>query len=321
MIKTMTCVFVLTICATASAQDETAVIAARSIAFWQQKQQIQEKQREALGGLPEEQRLYQQIVDWTRQAPLDAEALKQLDQRIAKKQAQINVARKNGRTGAWVESLNENLTRLRIERQVCASRNPMQRVQLRNKAQAEVDRLQVQIDKRGRTYAGQLRSLDKEARAFSPALEYAFESYFKTTAGAGQNAVRQHFTANASDAFMSVQWNDATGNQVAWAHIRLRPESEVPAHARKNLLGGKYPIQTAGDHSLWVWAGNALIAFVPTDEQLKNEAALKKAVFDYIDMTGLASIEAPADLFAEQPEADDPTAITNAEPAPVDIEK
>lgn len=321
MIKTVVWVFVLTLCASAAAQDEAGVIAARSIAFYQQKQQIQEQQRQALKGLPDEQRVYQQIVDWTRQAPLEAPAIKQLDQRIAKKQAQINVARKSGRTGATMERLGEELTKLQIERQVRSSRNPMQRVQLRNKAQAEVDRLQAQIDQKSNPFARQLRSLNQEARAFNPALKFAFDSYFKANGGANGSATRKHFNANAADAFMSVQWDDATGNQVAWAHVRLRPTEEIPQHARKNLLDGKYPIQTAGDNSLWVWAGNVLITFVPTAEQLKREATLKQAVHDFIDMPGLASVKTPADLFAEEDPVEPATEITDVEPAQVDIEK
>jgi len=126
------------------------------------------------------------------------------------------------------------------------------------------------------------------------ALTALLSRYIKTPETLFPGSSADPFNATAHSAFGACHWRDADNNQVAWVHIRIRSLDEIQDYHRNNLLDEQYPIQSISDSSMWVWAGHFLITYVADDPSLQGQDNIRKKIHEFMDLKGLASIQAQA---------------------------
>lgn len=164
-----------------------------------------------------------------------------------------------------------------------------ERTALRAELEAQRDSLRERIDAIERPFRERTQKVKTAVDSQNRALTEAMKPFFRKPAGAVTGTPGQlNFTM--SMAFGGVEWRDADNTQIAWAHVRMRPESEIKPSHRKNLLHGTYPIQSLGRDTIWVWAGNFLVTFATSHEAMKSEEAVQAAVGEFVDLAALASV-------------------------------
>jgi DNA repair exonuclease SbcCD ATPase subunit len=116
-------------------------------------------------------------------------------------------------------------------------------------------------------------------------LKALLESLMTPTSQRKSNLVnRKSLSATFTSGFVSCQWFKGN-NQIAWAHIRIRP---IPKHiSSKEKLAGKYPVSSSSSTSAWFWVKNLNICFAVNDNAYKTKEKVKKLASEMLNLKGL----------------------------------
>ncbi len=281
----------------ALASDQGAIIA-QTIETYKQIEAVRSEMRGAVGDLSHEKRacelaIYELDGEPKTQAQLDELAGSISQQAESLKRIQASNGSK--RSQAYCERRIRDLTLMLEASQITTD---VKREVHRKKLRARVDQLDKKIQSIQEPYRGRIQAIEGPADAGNDELAAVIQPHIKTPEAAYPGSTVEHLNATVHMAFGSSNWHDSNRKQIAWAHIRIRSLDEVEDYHREKLLDGKYPIQSLSDGSIWVWAGHFLITFVVDDDKLKGEENIQKMIHEFVDLEGLAGIEAEAEQVA-----------------------
>jgi hypothetical protein len=168
--------------------------------------------------------------------------------------------------------------------------DPAKRAEKLKEVEAERKTIREKQRELGKPFNDRISELGRAADADAKAFDDAMKAYCLTPGGEFKGAVPKSTRATPSDAFISYNWNDADGKQVAWAHLRLRDKPETRKDAK--LLDGKHAITSHSGSSMWVWVGHFKVAFIMSKKEWQSKEMIAKAVKAFIDLDGLAKLDA-----------------------------
>ncbi|MCF6175469.1 MAG: hypothetical protein L3J71_06865 [Victivallaceae bacterium] len=153
----------------------------------------------------------------------------------------------------------------------------------RNDLIARIDKLQLPFKKQKSTVSNNI-NLDQKNSELKSLLDTLITPVTgKKSAIVDKKSVDATFTT----AFVSCYWKQGK-KQIAWAHIRIRPEKNN--RFIKNKLANKYPITSINDNSIWLWAGNFNICLVVNDKKLQNKEKVKELALQLLNLHGFKKI-------------------------------
>ncbi len=234
-------------------------------------QAVDAEKREALSDLQDEQNRHRDTLRSYQAPPLSEQKLEQLDEQIARAE--------------------QNLERLRRQRTAGTENDPAVRAQRKKQAQAEVDRITAEMRTASEPFEDRKRQIKEAVAAQRDALTAAYQPMFLGGEIEGVTIEAYGVSSDPGSAMVYVNWRDTDGNKVAWSHVRLRPLSEISEHQKKTLLNNRYPISSRTNNTMWLWAGNAKIAFIVEDERWKNSAWIADNIERFIDLKALSEIK------------------------------
>jgi archaellum component FlaC len=282
---------------TALASDEGAIVA-RAIETHLQVQAIQTEMRDTVGGLSDEKRAYELALRELDTKPKTRDQLNELATEISRQTESLKRFQANIGSEDAIDYCKRRIRDLTLILEASKLKTDTQRDAYRQKLQPKIDKLTEQIRSIEAPFRERVREVQGSADAGNEDLAAVIRPHIKTPESTYPGSTVEHFNATVHMAFGSSNWNDSEGEQVAWAHIRIRPLDQIQDYHREKLLAGKYPIQSLSDGSIWVWAGHFLITFVADDEKLKGEENIQQAVQQFVDLEGLAAIHTETESVA-----------------------
>jgi cell division protein FtsB len=153
----------------------------------------------------------------------------------------------------------------------------------RNNLIARIDKLQLPFKKKKSAVTNNINIEQKNSE-----LKSLLEPLITPVAGKKSAIINsKHINVTFNTAFVSCHWKQGK-KQIAWAHIRIRPEQNN--RFIKNKLANKYPISSLSDSSIWLWVGNFNICLVVNNKKLKNKEKVKETLQQLLDLPGFKKI-------------------------------
>lgn len=295
--RKLICSIVVSLVAVAPAgAEDLGELAARSIHTHAQIAKIHTQMEEELGDRRMQAQALGSALEQVDLPPMSASEIKSLDAKIAKETETLAQFRKLGTSDDSLGYTYGRIMELSLTREAGALKNSSERADFRNRIQKQYDRVMQEINTIEAPFNAKIQRITDSVADDNEALTKALSQYFNEFDGLSV----KHVNANMHSAFAGLEWFDQSGERVAWAHVRIRSERDIMASDRREMLDNTFPVRTANDNSLWVWAGNFLITFVPVEEDLKSESALKDSIFKFVDLEALAQVNAePTGALAE----------------------
>lgn len=265
---------------------------AQSIQTYQEIEAIRKEMREAVGSRTPQKRAIEQALQTLDQAPLEQAELDDLEGQINRETEWLEQMQKSGVGEASLQYRRHRLHELSLQREAAAISDEAEQTSHRTKLQAQLKQLNAQIHEIQGPFSRQIEALQSSVSDQNSVLTKSLRPFFKTPGRQYEGGSIQFFQATVHNAFVSLEWIGPDEKRLAWAHIRIRPLSEIQEHDRNRLLNEKFPIRTVSNDSVWVWAGHHLITFVPVHDKLKDEAKLLEMIHEFVDLDGLAQISA-----------------------------
>ncbi|MEM7229960.1 MAG: hypothetical protein AAF432_14220 [Planctomycetota bacterium] len=269
-------------------------LTARSLSAYEQIESIRTDMQNTTGSLSDELSTVGHVLSVFDEPLLTTEELDELDTEIAHAEKRLT----------WLEERNESedaiaRARMTVERHTMLRRlgtmsDKAARKAWRQKLTERKTSLEAKLTELATPYRTQMKDITASVQQDNKAFTDALSPFFLTPATDFEGVTLDHVNFTMHSAFGGVEWKDAEGKQIAWAHIRLRDDAEIQSYERDNLLDELYPIRSTSDYDLWVWAGNFLVTFVPSEGTMKNKELLQAVVTDFVDLEGLAAIEVDA---------------------------
>lgn len=264
----------------------------------ERREVIQQARSEAIGDRPARLDALWSMEQYLTGEPADERTIERLRETVAQHEDQVKTGREHG-NDAFVKSAEQSLDRARRQLEAALLQDADERAALKAKVVEERKALEAELVELEAPFKPKLRALDQRIKPHEDALASAIKGYFKNVTNDAFRCELTAFHADVRSGFISCRWQDADEKQVAWAHVRLRSASDAPAHSEENKLDGEYPLQAMSNSQMWVWAGPALVTFVPTADALRSEDRLKEQIYNFVDLAGLAKIEPTPGRFAE----------------------
>jgi hypothetical protein len=285
----------LTAAASASAGD-LGDLAARSIQAHTQISTIQADMEAALGDRQSQVKGLNAAIDQLEDAPMSPEELSAFDTEIEKETERLAQFRELGTPDDSLVYTYSRILELSMQRNAGSIQSKPKRKEFATKIQGEFNRITSEIEQIETPFENKISKITEAVSDEDSELSDELSQFFNEFNGISLKPTN----ATMHTAFAGLEWYNPSGERVAWAHIRIRSTTEIVESDREDMLKGKFPVRTANDNSLWVWAGNFLITFVPVDEKLKDEDTLKNKIFDFVDLKALAQVDAqPNNVLAE----------------------
>ncbi len=281
----------------AVASGDGAVVA-RTIETYEQIDRIRSEMRKAVGGLADEKRAYELAINELSGEPKTQQQLDELSGSISQQSESLKRIQASNGSKKSLAYCQRRIRDLTLILEASQLKTDTERDAHRQKLQPKIDQLATKIQSIQGPYKERIGEIQAPADAGNDALAAVIRPYFKAPESTYPGSTIEHFNATVHMAFGASNWHDSAGNQVAWAHIRIRSLDEVQDFHREKLLDGKYPIQSLSDGSIWVWAGHFLITFVVDDDALKGEEHIQEVIHQFVDLQGLAAIEAESEQVA-----------------------
>jgi hypothetical protein len=287
----LACVLTVTLSAAGAWALDDAAVVAEAIQTYEQIEAIRAEMRDAVGELSDEKRAYELALYELDGKPKTKAQLDELAGSIRQQTKSLERIQANNGSKKSLAYCKRRIRDLTLILQASQLTTDAQRAAHRQKLQPRIDELAAQIRSIQAPYEERIQEIQHPADAGNDALTAVIRPHIKTPESAYPGSTAEHLNATVHMAFASCNWNDRDGNQIAWAHIRIRPLDEIEDYHRENLLDGKYPIQSLSDGSIWVWAGHFLVTFVVDDDGLKGKENIQEAIQQFIDLQGLAAIQ------------------------------
>lgn len=271
--------------------DDLGELTSRSIQAHAKIASIQTEMDAALG---ERRAQYQGLLaalDQLKFPAMNASALAEMDKKIATETQTLKQFLKMGTPTESLQFTYSRIMELTMKRNAGSITSESERSEFRSTMQSEFTRVSDEIEQIEKPFKAKIAKVTKSVSKDDAELTNELSQFFIESKGTSL----KHANATMHTAFAGFEWYNASGERIAWAHIRFRSQDEIEDADRQEMLNGKFPVRTANDNSLWVWAGNFLITFVPVDENLKDEETLKDAIFDFVKLGALAKINAQPD--------------------------
>ncbi len=267
-------------------------LVALSIQTYEQVETIRSEMHDAVGDLSDEKRAYELAIRELNAEPKSQEQLDELAADIKRHWESLNRFQNGDGAEASTAYSRKRVRDLTLILEASKIKTDDERDAFRQKYQPEIDELAAKIRTLEAPFQKLIRNTQEPVNAENEALINLIRPYIKAPDSSYPGSTVQSINATVHMAFGSSNWNDSDDNQIAWAHIRIRSLDEIEDYHRENLLDGTYPIQSLSDGSIWVWAGHFLITFVADDDALKGKENIQQAIHEFIDLEGLASIQA-----------------------------
>lgn len=265
-------------------------LVAQTIETYEQVEAVRARMHEAVGDLALEKRAYELALYELENEPKTAKQVHELAKEIQQQRETLQHYKSQGASADSIAYCKTRIRDLTLILRAGKLQTPQQRDRFLAQVQPKVDELAARIREIEAPYQVKIKAIQSAADEANQALTELIRPYLKTPESTYPGSTVQHVNATVHMAFGSGNWNDRSDRQLAWAHIRIRSQDEIQDYHRKNLLDGKYPIQSLSDGSIWVWAGNFLITFVADDEAITGEANIQEAIHQFIDLESLAAI-------------------------------
>lgn len=166
-----------------------------------------------------------------------------------------------------------------------------ERAELLKKYDADRKRLLAEEMAAGQPVRERIDELRQEVKDKEAPFEKAMKPYCLSP---GQNYPAVAITmvsAQYYKGFVRYYWRDAAGNkQLASATIELKEKPAIKENAE--MLDGTFYVSDNWPDSIVVWAGYFRIKFVPQKAAWRGREKIAKIVGDFIDLKGLAKIDA-----------------------------
>jgi hypothetical protein len=154
----------------------------------------------------------------------------------------------------------------------------------------ELNGLSVEERRLSKPFDEQIKQVKQIAPERNAAYKNAIGKYCLIPGKEYVEVVKTNINASIGGSIISYQWKDAKGGTIAWSHLRLRDKPSISS--RSKMLDDTYLIVSHSDNSIWVWAGHYKIAFFMNNKEWHGKENIAKAVKAFIDMKGLAEIDA-----------------------------
>lgn len=276
------------------------LLATRALTVYEQFEQIRSDMAERVGALPEEGRAVDQVIRAFDEPALADDERIALDGKIDRERDRLaRLEERAGNDPGRINRTRAKIIELQLLRELGELNAASERLDFRDDLEARSAAIRAQIIDIERPFRDRMHAISSGSTADSERFSRELKPYFLPPSDAFSGVVPDNVRFTTHMAFGSVEWFDDAGEKVAWAHIRLRRDSEVTTLDRNDLLDGRYPVRTLSNDSIWLWAGNFLVTFVAVDPALEHKDALRAAVGDFVDLQGLAEINiSDADAFA-----------------------
>ena len=270
--------------------DSGGALVARTIQTYEQVEEVRARMYEAVGDLSSEKRAYELALYELKNEPKTAKQVHELAKEIQQQGETLQRYKSQGASADSIAYCKKRIRDLTLILRAGKLQTPQERERFRAQVEPKVEELAARIREIESPYQAKMKAIQAAADEDNQALTELIRPYLKAPESTYPGSKVQHVNATVHMAFGSGNWNDRSDRQVAWAHIRIRSQDEIQDYHRKNLLDGKYPIQSLSDGSIWVWAGNFLITFVADDETITGEENIQDAIHQFIDLESLAAI-------------------------------
>lgn len=154
----------------------------------------------------------------------------------------------------------------------------------------ELKELSAEESKLSKPFDEQIEQVKQVVSEKNAAYKNAMAKYCLVPGKEYVEVVKTSVNASIGGGMLSCHWKDAKGKIVAWSHIRLHDKPAIKT--RDTKLDDTYLVTSHRDGSIWVWAGHFHICFVMNEKQWRDKVNIAKAVKAFIDMKGLAEIDA-----------------------------
>jgi len=162
---------------------------------------------------------------------------------------------------------------------------------------AEEKRLETEIsglvskkNELAKPFDDQIKDIERIASEKNTAYDEAMKKYCLIPGEQYPEVKSTNSSATLGGTIFSYRWIDASGGRVAWSHLRLRDKPAISTGAK--MLDDTYYITSHSDNSIWVWAGHFQICFVMSKQEWQEKEKVAEAVKLFLDMKGLAAIDA-----------------------------
>jgi len=252
-------IFFIAACAFGVEEADVKTLVSESISISSQYEKVDEQLRSI-----------RNKIRWLQQPPFDDKQIRGIKNNITFASNQIN------RHEALIE--------------LAKVTDPAERAKLAEEYETERKRLLAEEREAGKPFRKRIDKLkqevkDKEA-AFDKAMKlYCFYPQDKYPNVAGKTASAQYYNG-----FITCNWLDADGKQLAWAHITLGDKPFIKDNAE--MLDGTYYISDLWPGNITVWAGNFQVHFVTAKPEWRGREKIGEMVKDFVDIEGLARIDA-----------------------------
>lgn len=154
----------------------------------------------------------------------------------------------------------------------------------------ELNELSVEERRLSKPFDEQIKQVKQIAPEKNAAYKNAIGKYCLIPGKEYVEVVKTNINASIGGSIISYHWKDAKGGDIAWSHLRLRDKPSISS--RSKMLDDTYLITNHSDYNIWVWAGHYQIAFIMNNKEWHGKENIAKAVKAFIDMKGLAEIDA-----------------------------
>lgn len=189
-----------------------------------------------------------------------------------------------------IEQLKKKIAQLQGKIEAVGKADPDETKAEEKRLSGELDELRAAEQRLAKPFDEQIAQAKRVSPEKKAAYKKAMEKYCLIPGKEYAEVAGISMSASFGGTIISYQWKDAKGKHVAWAHLRLRDKPAIPLGAVK--LDDTYLVFTHSDGSIWVWAGHFQICFVMNKKEWQGKANVAEAVKAFIDMKGLAEIDA-----------------------------
>jgi hypothetical protein len=154
----------------------------------------------------------------------------------------------------------------------------------------QIEKLAGELRTREAPFRAAIRRLGKAHAADREALEAAVRPFVRPPGQGIEPVTGAALEVEFCDALVHVSWRDAGGAELAWADVRFH--AEVENTAGRDLLADTFPITSAADGNVCLWAGRWHIVFWGRHAPWKTKEAARQMVQALLDLEGLAALRA-----------------------------
>jgi len=166
-----------------------------------------------------------------------------------------------------------------------------ERAQLLEKYDADRKRLLAEELAAGQPFRERIEELKEEVKDKEAAFEKAMKPYCLIPVESYQALAGTTVSPHYYGGFVEYRWLDGGGKWLAWATIKLKQKPVIPEDAE--MLDNTFYVSNHWPNNIVVWAGYFRINFfVPQKPEWRGREKIAKIVGDFIDLKGLAKIDA-----------------------------